>query len=270
MPHGAEGFAPTSTIGKTVEVRGYIGSSARFGNRRRAIGVASALTDKQSRGQPPDPAKFIARNLRLEAVPAVPEIPLYTAHSATGLWRLTGREGPPPYWAYRWAGGTVLARYLLDEPEAVRGKRVLDLGAGSGIVGIAAAMRGAASVVAAETDPNGIAALKLNAAANGVAVTPIGDDLLDGPAPDVELVLVGDLFYEAALAERVTGFLDRCLAEGIACLVGDPGRAPLPLHRLERIAEYAVPDFGGGRGGLSGVYAFHSKGLNPLQTDQSP
>ncbi|WP_421761914.1 class I SAM-dependent methyltransferase [Devosia sp.] len=221
------------------------------------------MTDKQSRGQPHDPAKFIAQNLRLEPVSAVPEISLYTAHSASGLWRLTGRDGPPPYWAYRWAGGTVLARYLIDHPDAVRGKRVLDLGAGSGIVGIAAAMRGAASVVAAEVDPNGIAALKLNAAANGVAITPIGDDLLDGLPPHVELVAVGDLFYEAALAVRVAGFLDRCLAAGIACLVGDPGRAPLPLHRLERIAEYDVPDFGGGHGGLSRVYRFVADPARP-------
>lgn len=157
----------------------------------------------------------------------------------------------------------MLARYLLDNPEAARGKRVLDLGAGSGIVGIAAAMRGATSVMAAETDANGVAALKLNAAANGVAVTPIGDDLLGGPAPDVDLVAVGDLFYEAALAERVTGFLDRCLAAGIACLVGDPGRAPLPLHRLERIAEYAVPDFGNANVEEGGVYKFV---INNLRT----
>ena len=256
MPHGAEGFAPTSTIGKTVEVRGYIGSSARFGNRRRAIGVASGLTDKQSRGQPPDPAKFIAQNLRLEAVPAVPEISLYTAHSASGLWRLTGREGPPPYWAYRWAGGTVLARYLLDHPEAVRGKRVLDLGAGSGIVGIAAAMMGAASVVAAEVDANGIAALMLNAAANGVAVTPIGEDLLDGPPPDVDVVAVGDLFYEAALAERVTAFSTGASPKG-----SHASSATLAGRRCRCIGwsgspSTTVPDFGGGHGGLSGVYRF--------------
>jgi predicted nicotinamide N-methyase len=138
----------------------------------------------------------------------------------------------------------------------VRGKRLLDLGAGSGIVGIAAAIRGAASVIAAEVDPNGIAALKLNAVANGVSIAPIGDDLLDFSPPDVDVVAVGDLFYEAALAERVTVFLDRCLAEGIACLVGDPGRAPLPLHRLERIGQYAVPDFGGANAEKSGVYNF--------------
>ena len=215
------------------------------------------MQDEPERCGKPEAAAFIAGNLRLEAVPGVPEIRLHTAHAGSGLWRLTGREGPPPYWAYRWAGGTVLARHLLDHPEAARGRRVLDLGAGAGIVGIAAAFGGAATVTAAETDPNGLAALALNAVANGVAITPIGDDLLDGPPPpDIDLIAVGDLFYEPELATRVTAFLDRCRLAGIDILVGDPGRTPLPRHRLKLLAEYAVPDFGGGEMAASGVYKF--------------
>lgn len=193
----------------------------------------------------------------------MPKIRLYTAHAGSGLWRLTGRgDGPPPYWAYRWAGGTVLARYLLDHPEAVRGRRVLDLGAGAGIVGIAAMLCGASAVTAAEIDPNGVAALALNAEANGVRLEAIGADLLDGPVPDADLVAVGDLFYEAVLAERVTGFLDRCRAAGIAVLVGDPGRAPLPRRRLRLLAEYRVADFGGGGDTASGVFAFEDAEAN--------
>ena len=192
-------------------------------------------------------------NLLVAPVPSVPEIRLYTAHPASGLWRLAGDdtnddegEDTPPYWAYQWAGGLVLARHILDRPETVRGLRVLDLGAGSGLVGIAAAKAGARSVLAAEIDINGIAAIGLNAALNGVAVTTIGDDLTGGPPPEVDIVLVGDLFYAPDLAEQVTPFLERCVAAGIAVLVGDPGRAHLPQTRLRMVAEYAVADVGSG------------------------
>jgi predicted nicotinamide N-methyase len=196
-----------------------------------------------------DPLQFVRENMRLAPVPLLPEIRLYAAHPASGLRRL-GRArgqgtGPPPYWAYPWAGGIALARYILDRPEAVAGLRVLDLGAGSGLVGIAAAMSGASAVTAAEIDRNGLAAIELNAAANGVALALAGDDLTTGPPPPVDLVAVGDLFYEQALAERVTAFLDRCLAAGIAVLIGDPYRAQLPLSRLRLLAEYTTPDVGG-------------------------
>ncbi len=185
---------------------------------------------------------------------------LYTAHSGSGLWRLEGEndDAPPPYWAYHWAGGNVLARHLSTCPEAVRGRHVLDLGTGSGLVAIAAAKAGARKVTAADIDPYAIAAAELNALANGVAIEAICADLTTGPAPDVDMVLAGDLFYAPELATRVTAFLDRCRAAGIDVLVGDPGRDFLPHPRLRRIAKYAVPDFGDASAETraSGVFVF--------------
>ncbi|MDG4884580.1 50S ribosomal protein L11 methyltransferase [Mesorhizobium sp. WSM4884] len=210
--------------------------------------------------------------MRLLPVPSLPEIRLYTAHPGGGLRRLLEPDGgrrehaaapQPPYWAYAWAGGAVLARYILDRPSSVAGRRVLDFGAGSGLVGIAAAKAGASEVVAAEIDRNGIVALGLNAAANGVAMTIIGEDITDGPPPGVDLVLAGDVFYGRAVARRVIPFLDRCLAAGIDVLVGDPGRAWLPRPRLRLLGEYLVPDVGGNGGGEpnpSGVFAFVPEG----------
>jgi predicted nicotinamide N-methyase len=208
-----------------------------------------------------DPAGFIKANMRLRPVPAVPEISLYTAHPGSNLWRLTGKsgEGRPPYWAYVWAGGAALARHFLDRPESVRGRRVLDLGAGGGIVGIAAVKAGAASVTAAEIDRNGLVAIGLNAEANSVTLEIIGEDpTRNAPPPGFDLVAVGDLFYAADLAKRVTRFLDLCLASGAEVLIGDPGRAFLPHGRLKPVAEYAVPDFGDGGTALkpSTVFAY--------------
>lgn len=190
--------------------------------------------------------------MRLMPVPSLAEIRLYTAHPGSGLRRLTDpqeeeNEPQPPYWAYAWAGGAVLARYIIDRPQTVVGRRVLDLGAGSGLVGIAAAKAGASDVVAAEIDRNGVAALGLNAVANGVTITVIGEDITNGPPPAVDLVVAGDVFYDQHVAERIMPFLDRCLAAGIDVLVGDPGRAWLPRSRLRLLAEYIVPDFGEAR-----------------------
>lgn len=216
----------------------------------------------------PDPAEFIRANMRLAPVPLLPEIRLYAAHPGSGLRRLLepdpdmdddGPEPQPPYWAYAWAGGSVLARYVLDRPSVVTERRVLDLGAGSGLVGIAAAKAGALHVIAAETDPNGTAAIGLNAAANGVVVEIVGADITAGPPPAVDLVLAGDVFYAQDVATRVGRFLDRCLEAGIEVLVGDPGRAWLPRSRLLLLAEYQVPDVGGTGGAEprpSGVFAF--------------
>lgn len=205
---------------------------------------------------------FIRANMHVVTVTSVPEIVLYAAHPASGLGRLSrddDMDPPPPYWAYQWAGGLALARHVLDHPETVAGLRVLDLGAGSGLVGIAAARAGAASVLAAEIDPNGIAAIGLNAALNGVSVIPLASDLTVGPPPGVDLVLVGDLFYAAELASVVTAFLDRCLSAGIAVLVGDPGRAHLPHVRLRHIADHTVADVGTGKAATarpSAVFSF--------------
>ncbi|MCH3755865.1 50S ribosomal protein L11 methyltransferase, partial [Campylobacter coli] len=134
--------------------------------------------------------------------------------------------------------------YFLDHPEVVKGQRVLELGSGSGIVGIAAAKAGAIHVTAAETDGNAIAAQQLNADLNGVCLSSMHADLTAGPVMVVDLVAVGDLFYAPDLAQRVLLFLDRCLLAGAKVLIGDPGRAHLPRERLQLIAEYAVPDFG--------------------------
>ena len=217
-----------------------------------------------------DPAQFIKSNMRLAPVPSLPEISLYMAHAGSGLRRLlepddgdnddeNAPEPQPPYWAYPWAGGAVLARYVLDRPSVVSGRRVLDLGAGSGLVGIAAAKAGAREVSAAEIDRNGVVALSLNAAANGVPIKVIGEDITSGSPPAVDLVLAGDVFYGEDVARRVIPFLDRCLAKGVDVLVGDPGRAWLPRARLCLLGEYQVSDVGGnGRGEPkpSGVFAF--------------
>jgi predicted nicotinamide N-methyase len=211
----------------------------------------------------PDPQAFIRDRLVLGPVPSLPRVMLYRAQPSSGLWRLaetSGKDAPSPYWAYGWAGGLALARYVLEHPEAVAGRRVLDLGAGSGLVAIAAMLAGAKSAVGADIDPHAIAAMGLNAEANGVTLTPRLGDLTGGPAPaGADVVLVGDLFYDPDLARRVSAFLGRCCAAGMEVLVGDPGRAFLPEDRLTRLADYPVSDFGDGMGGAataSAVFAF--------------
>ena len=163
----------------------------------------------------PDPLRFIRAHMRVAPVPTIPEIRLYMAHQGSGLWRLgepyeDGSEPPAPYWAFPWAGGLALARHILERPDTVAGRRVLDLGSGSGLVAIAAAMSGAREVMAADVDRYAVAAIGLNAAENGVAIAALGSDLTTGRAPAVDLVMTGDLFYERELAERVTAFLTRC------------------------------------------------------------
>jgi predicted nicotinamide N-methyase len=150
---------------------------------------------------------------------------------------------PPPYWAFAWAGGQALARYLLDNPALAAGRRVLDLGSGAGLTAIAALRAGAARVLAADIDAIALAAIALNATANRVVVETTADDLLAAPphAGAFDVVLVGDLFYERELAERVLAFIQDASAQGAQVLVGDPRRSYFPRDRFRQIAEYSVP-----------------------------
>lgn len=193
-----------------------------------------------------DPARFIRANTELLTVPLVPEISLYLASEAIPLWEKTeeelGQMGlPPPFWAFAWAGGQALARYLLDNPETVRGKSVLDIGSGSGLTAIAAAKAGAAGVLALEVDRFAIAAIEANRQVNTVKLEARCEDVLDNRAMAADIVLVGDLFYEKPLAERALAWLRHQAAQGADVLIGDPGRSYLPRDALEQIAAYQVP-----------------------------
>ena len=193
-----------------------------------------------------DRTGFILGNTRLLAPPLVPEIRLHLAEESLPIWRKTeeelGEMGlPPPYWAFAWAGGQALARHILDRPETVAGKGVIDIGAGSGIAAVAAAKAGARHVHAADIDALAVAAMGLNAAANDVAIGATTDDWLSLDAPQGEIVLVGDLFYERPLAEQVMAFVRRKAAEGSAVLVGDPRRSYFPADAFEAVAHYEVP-----------------------------
>jgi predicted nicotinamide N-methyase len=189
---------------------------------------------------------------RLRPVPLVPEIRLYQGVDPVSLWQRTelaaGRTGlDPPFWAFAWAGGQALARYLLDHPEAVRGRHAIDVASGSGLVAIAAAKAGASAVTAYDIDPLAAAAIEVNADANGVTVLAVCADILDEngpPDPGPDLVLVADAFYERDLAGKVMRFLERGHGRGAAVLAGDFGRAYLPRDRLRPLASYDVPGLG--------------------------
>jgi predicted nicotinamide N-methyase len=162
------------------------------------------------------------------------------------IWQKTEEElgemnVPPPYWAFAWAGGQALARYLLDNPGLVDDRCVLDLGSGSGLVAIAAAKAGARRALAADIDAFAVAAIELNAAANGVALETTADDLLATPVAGFDVVLIGDLFYERPLAERVLSFAGAAVAQGALVLSGDPRRSYFPADRFHILAEYSVP-----------------------------
>ena len=193
-----------------------------------------------------DPALFVRGNTVVTAPPLVPEIRLYLATEITPIWQATeetlARSAlPPPFWAFAWAGGQALARYLLDHPAEVAGRSVLDFGAGSGLVAIAAAKAGAASVFAAEIDHFAAAAIAANAALNDVAIAVTTADLLDTVDPRWEVVSAGDVCYERPMADRVTGWLRGLAARGTLVLLGDPGRAYLPSEGLVERARYLVP-----------------------------
>ena len=191
------------------------------------------------------PTTFVRAYTTVVSPPLLPELRLHLADEAIPLWERTeatrGADQPPPFWAFAWAGGQALARYLLDRPELVRGRSVFDLAAGSGVVAVAAALAGAARVTASEIDGYATAAVELNAAANGVRVETVLGDLLDGDAGGADVVLAGDVFYSRAMADRVLPFLERAAGRGALVLVGDPGRAYLPRARFTAEAAYTVP-----------------------------
>ncbi|MFC3161906.1 class I SAM-dependent methyltransferase [Ciceribacter thiooxidans] len=192
-----------------------------------------------------DPERFIRANTSLMAPPHVPEVRLRLASEVHDLWLKTEEELeeiglPPPFWAFAWAGGQGLARYVLDHPQTVAGKRVLDSASGSGLVAIAAKLAGARSVVAADIDPWAETAIRLNAEANGVAIEFCGRNLI-GETLETDVVLAGDVFYDSGFAAALIPWFDRLAGEGVEVLVGDPGRSYLPKERLAALASYRVP-----------------------------
>jgi predicted nicotinamide N-methyase len=190
-----------------------------------------------------DPAAFVRENTTRASPPLVPEIALHLASEVMPLWTRTEavRQGilPPPYWAFAWSGGQALARYILDHAAEWRGKSVLDFGAGSGLVAIAAVMAGARAT-AAEIDSLSIAAMTLNAEANGVRLEIVSDDII-GSDIRWDAILVGDLCYERPLAERLLQWLRPAAAAGTTVLIGDPGRSYFPQRGVKKLATYDVP-----------------------------
>ena len=190
-------------------------------------------------------AAFVRDNTAVERPALVPEVALHLASEVVPLWQATEADLaetglPPPFWAFAWAGGQALARFLLDQPDWVAGKRVLDFAAGSGVQGIAAALSGAARVEASEIDRFALAALALNATANGVDLELRDEDVLELPNPGWEVVLAGDVCYERPMAARVARWLGGLAGQGVTVLLGDPGRTYLPRSGLKRLARYAV------------------------------
>lgn len=178
--------------------------------------------------------------------PIVPELTLRLASEITPIWEATEVELaeknlPPPFWAFCWPGGQAIARHLLDNPDLVRGKRVLDFAAGCGVAALAAARAGAARVIANDVDAMALAAIRINAKDNGIALETLVDDLVGGPAGPWDLILAGDICYEQPLAGRVEAWLKAMAKAGITVLLGDPGRAYQPKDGLEPLAEYDVP-----------------------------
>jgi len=192
------------------------------------------------------PADFVLNQTAVGTAPLVPEIALRLATGALPLWRATedllDKVGlPPPYWAFAWPGGQALARHLLDHDKLVRSKRVLDIGAGSGIAAIAAAKSGAARVTAIEVDAFAAAAIEINCALNDVPLEVVSADPIGRSDLAADIVLIGDLCYEQPIAERLVPWLRQLAAGGALVLLGDPGRTYLPKHGLIEIARHRVP-----------------------------
>ncbi|MFL5777673.1 MAG: class I SAM-dependent methyltransferase [Chloroflexota bacterium] len=193
----------------------------------------------------PSARAFVVRHTTLKPVPGVPGIRLHQADEVLALWHAVQLETADPdaalpYWAFAWAGGLALARYLHDEPARVAGRRVFDVGSGSGLCAIVAARLGATAVTATDVDPFAAAAIPLNARANGCRVTVVHRDVLDEPAPDADLVLAADCWYDGRLAERAMPWLRRARDGGAEVLLGDPGRRYLPTDGLLKLGSYEV------------------------------
>jgi len=210
------------------------------GSRERAGGTGSATTAGVDQA-----VAFVRASSALRPVPLVPEVSLHLADDAFAVWEATERgaeppERPPPFWAFAWPGGQALARYLLDHREAVAGRAVLDIGSGSGLAAIAAALAGASAVLASEVDPFAAAAIGINAAANDIQVA-VTDDVLDGDGEGAAVVLCADVWYERRFAHRALGLLQRARSNGAYVLAGDIGRTYLPRAALRELAAYDVP-----------------------------
>ena len=193
---------------------------------------------------------FVLAHTRLQAPPLTPKIELRLASEVMKLWGETESQAaaenaaignlPPPYWAFAWPGGQALARYVMDRPAEIAGKTVLDFGAGSGLVAIAALKAGAARAEAAEIDPLACTAIALNARANGVRPEIVRDDVI-GSSPRWDTILAGDMCYERPLAERLTAWLRTIARSGGRVLLGDPGRSYFPQSSVVKLATYTVP-----------------------------
>jgi predicted nicotinamide N-methyase len=192
-----------------------------------------------------DPADFIRRNTTLHEPPLIPEIRLHLASEIVPIWQMTEEELqetglPPPFWAFAWAGGQALSRYILDNPSVVSGKSVLDFGSGSGLIGIAAKLAGADTVLCADIDEFAEQAIILNAAENKTPLAATTEDLVGVENRGWQVILVGDMCYEGPLATRIEAWLRRLVSEGLEVLIGDPGRTYLPKSGLEKLVSYAV------------------------------
>ncbi len=190
-------------------------------------------------------ADFIRAHTRPLAVPSLPGIRLYQADEVTPLWQMTEKDMDrsrlaPPFWAFAWSGGQALATYVLDHPQVVAGKRVLDLACGSGMVGIAAMQAGAVAVLCNDIDPYAEAAVALNAELNGVRIDFLSGDLLAGPAPGVDVILAGDICYEKTMTDAMLTFLGSATVQNVTVLVGDPHRTYFPSTGFRKLADYTV------------------------------
>ena len=243
-----EGALEVPRVGGHLDPGGRRAGRERVGGVERRIGHAGSVrvaTTPYPRAMAASPRAFVIRHTRPRPVPGLEEVRLHLADEILPLWHAsqvdTGDEDAPlPYWAFAWSGGLALGRYLREHPEAVRGRRVFDLASGSGLCAIAAMLAGATEATGVDVDPAAVAAIALNARANGVRVGALARDGLDDEPPDADVVLAGDCWYEQGLAARVQPWLRRAQAAGLDVLLGDPGRRYLPTDELVELAAYEV------------------------------